>query len=186
VVVLDAATLAQTYDGTTRLVTATTTPAGLAHTVTYDGSPTPPSAAGSYAVVATVTDANHVGSASGTLVVAARPVVVHLDDLEQVADGGPKTVIVTTTPAGLATSVTYDGSAIPPSAPGSYAVMAQVVEPNHAGSASATLRLRSPVTGAGSSGASSSGGSGGGSCGLGGGVASLFAVLVLLRRLRLR
>ncbi|WP_052263304.1 MBG domain-containing protein [Geobacter pickeringii] len=62
--------LSATYDGTAKSVTATTTPAGKTVTVTYNGSATAPTAAGSYVVVATVTDANYTGSATGTLVIA--------------------------------------------------------------------------------------------------------------------
>ncbi|QSV44630.1 MBG domain-containing protein [Geobacter benzoatilyticus] len=62
--------LNQTYTGTSKTVTATTSPVGLGYGVTYNGSATAPSAAGSYAVVATVTDANYTGSATGTLVIA--------------------------------------------------------------------------------------------------------------------
>ncbi len=62
--------LTQTYDGTSRVVTATTSPAGQTVAVTYDGSPTAPTNAGSYAVVGTVTSVGYAGSASGTLVVA--------------------------------------------------------------------------------------------------------------------
>ncbi|NLC13882.1 MAG: hypothetical protein GX768_07555, partial [Chloroflexi bacterium] len=59
-----------TYDGTQKSVTVTTVPAGLAVVVTYEGSTTPPSAAGSYAIVATVNDSNYLGSAEGTLVIS--------------------------------------------------------------------------------------------------------------------
>ena len=62
--------LAQTYDGAPKSVLATTEPAGLAVELTYDGSADAPVAAGTYAVVATVYDANYEGSATGTLVVA--------------------------------------------------------------------------------------------------------------------
>ena len=62
--------LTQTYDGTPKPVTATTTPAGLAVSITYDGSATPPTAAGSYAVSGTVNDPIYQGSGSGTLVIA--------------------------------------------------------------------------------------------------------------------
>lgn len=63
--------LQQTFDGTPKPVSATTTPANLSVAITYIGSGTAPTAAGSYAVVATVTDANYSGSANGTLVIAA-------------------------------------------------------------------------------------------------------------------
>lgn len=62
--------LVQTYDGTPRTATATTTPAGLGLVFTYDGSPTVPTGAGSYAVVATIDDPIYMGSATGTLEVA--------------------------------------------------------------------------------------------------------------------
>ena len=61
--------LEQTYDGTARSVAATTDPAGLAVDFTYDGLATAPTAAGSYAVVATVNDENYEGTASGTLTI---------------------------------------------------------------------------------------------------------------------
>jgi len=59
--------LNQTYDGSPKAVLVTTTPEGLAHEVTYDGITTEPSDASTYAVVATVTDPNHEGSANGIL-----------------------------------------------------------------------------------------------------------------------
>ena len=62
--------LSQTYDGSAKTATVTTDPPGLAVSVTYDGSTTPPSMGGSYAVVATVTEPNYSGTASGTLVIA--------------------------------------------------------------------------------------------------------------------
>lgn len=62
--------LAQTYTGSPLSVTVTTIPSGLTATVTYDGSATPPTLAGSYAVGATVTSAGFTGSATGTLVIS--------------------------------------------------------------------------------------------------------------------
>jgi hypothetical protein len=62
--------LNQIYDGTVRVVSATTVPPGLTVDLTYDGGPTAPIAAGSYAVGATVNDARYQGSATGTLAVA--------------------------------------------------------------------------------------------------------------------
>ena len=62
--------LSQNYDGTARIATATTDPAGLVVDLTYDGSPTPPTAVGSYVVTGVVADATYQGSAVGTLVVA--------------------------------------------------------------------------------------------------------------------
>jgi len=131
--------LSQQFDGTPKPVTVTTTPPGLAVNVTYNGSATVPSAIGSYAVTATITDANYDGSASGTLQIAAGLATVTIGNLSQVYDGTAKTVTVTTVPAGLAVDITYNGSATAPVSAGSYAVVATVNDPNYAGSASDTL-----------------------------------------------
>jgi hypothetical protein len=72
--------LSQTYDGTAKAATATTTPSGLAVSFTYDGSATAPAGAGSYAVVGTINDANYQGSATGTLVIDKATLTVTADN----------------------------------------------------------------------------------------------------------
>jgi uncharacterized repeat protein (TIGR01451 family) len=143
-IALDASTLGATWDGSPHAVTATTTPAGLAYTVTYDGLLDPPSAVGSYAVVATITDADHSASAAtGTLVISAAGATITLDapTLSATYDGQPHVVTATTTPSGLAYAITYDGSATAPVNAGSYAIVATVTAPGHSGSASGTLTI---------------------------------------------
>lgn len=73
-VILDS--LSQVYDGTPRLVTASTTPSGISNSVyiTYDGATNVPVNAGSYAVTGLVSDVDfngttYVGMATGTLLV---------------------------------------------------------------------------------------------------------------------
>ena len=61
--------LAQTYSGSPLTATASTTPSGLTVNYTYNGSSTAPTAAGSYAVVGTISDVNYQGSNTGTLVI---------------------------------------------------------------------------------------------------------------------
>jgi uncharacterized repeat protein (TIGR03803 family) len=64
--------LTQTYSGSPEYATVTTGPAGLATSVVYtqNGQPVAnPTAAGSYQVVATITNPNYAGSATGTLVI---------------------------------------------------------------------------------------------------------------------
>jgi len=131
--------LATSYNGTTKTVSATTDSAGLAVTFTYDGSATPPINAGSYAVVATIIDANYFGNASGTLVIAKAQATVALSGLAQTYDGAPKAATAITTPAGLAVNLTYDGNATAPTAVGSYTVAVAISDPNYTGSASGTL-----------------------------------------------
>ena len=63
--------LAQTYDGSPKSATVTTSPAGLSEvSITYDGSATAPTSAGNYAVQATLTNANYQAvPATGTFVI---------------------------------------------------------------------------------------------------------------------
>ena len=61
--------LSQTYTGSALTAIATTIPASLSVSLTYNGSSTVPTAAGSYAVVGTINNTNYTGSASGTLII---------------------------------------------------------------------------------------------------------------------
>jgi hypothetical protein len=98
--------LNQTFDGTPKAATATTTPAGLSVTFTYDGTPVAPTTVGSHAVVATVSDANYQGSASGTLVIAAGPdVVITVDSSGDGSTDPPGSIV--TVPAGESQTITF-------------------------------------------------------------------------------
>ncbi len=124
--------LNQTYDGSAKSVSVTTTPSGLATSVTYDGSATAPTNAGSYAVVATVNDSNYEGSASGTLVISKANATISLSNLSHIYDGTPKSATATTTPAGLSgVTITYNGSPTAPTGAGSYAVVASLTNANY-------------------------------------------------------
>jgi len=67
--------LSHLYDGTPKSATATTNPPGLTVvSITYNGSSTAPTAIGSYAVVATLTNDNYAASPmTGTLVISSVP-----------------------------------------------------------------------------------------------------------------
>jgi hypothetical protein len=214
--------LSHVYDGNPKSPSFVTTPPGLPVTITYNGSATPPSQAGDYALQATVQhalyqgaaqavfaiakapqaiqfppiadqpanatlalsaigggsirpvrftvtagpailsggtslsftgagnvavaadqdgDANHDAAASVTrsFQVARVPAVVQLSNLQQAYNGTPRSVTAVTVPSALPVSVTYDGSATPPVAVGSYAVAATVDTSIYFGSAQATL-----------------------------------------------
>ena len=63
--------LSATYDGTPKSATATSSPVVPGISVTYDGNATAPTNAGSYAVVATLTNADYAAApAAGTLIIA--------------------------------------------------------------------------------------------------------------------
>jgi hypothetical protein len=127
------------YDGQPQAVSFTTTPEDLTVLVTYNGSSDPPVAAGAYEVEAVITDPNYSGSTSGILTISQAPAVVILGNLEAAYDGAPKFASITTEPASLAVTVTYDGSPDAPINLGSYEVEAVVTEVNYTGSASGTL-----------------------------------------------
>ncbi len=78
-------------------------------------------------------------STNAALTITPAPVTVTLNDLLQAYDGTPKTAAAATVPAGVALAITYNGSATAPANAGNYAVVATVIDPNYAGSASGTL-----------------------------------------------
>jgi len=125
-----------------------TTPANLSVSFTYNGSSTAPTAAGSYAVVGTINDTNHTGSAPGTLTISKASATVALGSLNQTYTGSPLVATATTTPAGLSVSFTYNGSSTAPTAAGSYAVVGTINDTNHTGSASGTLDIGTAISAA--------------------------------------
>jgi hypothetical protein len=131
--------LNQTYNGSAKAATATTTPSGLAVTFTYNGSATVPTSAGSYTVVGTINDPNYQGSATGTLVIAQASGGIVLGSLNQTYNGSAEAATATTTPSGLAVTFTYNGSATIPTSAGSYTVVGTINDPNYQGSATGTL-----------------------------------------------
>jgi 2',3'-cyclic-nucleotide 2'-phosphodiesterase/3'-nucleotidase/5'-nucleotidase len=133
--------LTQTFDGTTKPVIVNTVPPGLATSATYNGGSSAPINSGSYAVCATVIQPGYTGSGSGTLTIGKAAAAVALGNLSFTYDGSPKSVTATTSPAGLAVTVTYDGSLNPPVGAGTYAVVATVSDPNYQGTATGTMTV---------------------------------------------
>ena len=95
--------LSQIYTGSALPAAVTTNPAGLAVTVTYNGSPTVPTAVGTYAVEATITDSRCPGgfSVSGTLAITigGSPFVISC----QLLTFSQLTLAITSLPAQLVT-----------------------------------------------------------------------------------
>jgi hypothetical protein len=138
-IALDATTLDQTYDGSPKSVKVITTPAGIAHSITYDGSATAPTAAGTYKVEAKITDSNYSGTATGTLTIKQAVAKVTLANLNQTYTGSPLSATATTEPVGKTVNFTYNGSATAPTNAGTYAVVGTVSDDNYTGSASGTM-----------------------------------------------
>ncbi|WP_168205823.1 MBG domain-containing protein [Geobacter sp. FeAm09] len=135
--------LTATYDGTPKAVTVTTNPAGKAVIVTYNGSTTAPTNAGSYDVVATISDTNYQGTASGTLVIGKATAAITLSDLTATHDGTAKSATAITNPTGLAVTFTYtyNGSVVIPINVGTYTVVATISDANYQGTASGTFKI---------------------------------------------
>ena len=136
---VDLSSLNQTYDGTARAVIATTTPPALALNLSYNGSSSPPTNAGIYTVIATVSDPVYRGSTTNTLVIGKATALVTLSGLSQSYDGTAKPVMVDTTPSNLWVSVIYDGSVRVPINAGNYTAVGTINNVNYQGSATNTL-----------------------------------------------
>ncbi len=134
-----------TYDGKSHTATGTATGvnneslAGLVLTATTHTN------AGIYSDAWTFSDANGNYANAGATVtdtIAKAPVTITLAPLAQMYDGTPKPVTATTvetpTVSNLTVAISYNGGATAPTLPGSYTVLATVVDPNYAGSLSAT------------------------------------------------
>ena len=100
--------LAQTYNGAQKTVSVTTNPASLANSVTYNGSVTAPTNAGTYAVVATITNSNYTGSASNNLVIAKAPQTITFNALSPVLDDAAPFALSASASSGL--TVAYSSS----------------------------------------------------------------------------
>ncbi len=83
-VTLNPASLTQTYSAIAESSTATTSPPGLALSITYNGSATAPINAGSYGVTTTISDPNYQGAASGTLAIAKALLTVTANNASRV------------------------------------------------------------------------------------------------------
>lgn len=131
--------LAPTYDGTLHLPTITTIPPNLPVNLTYNGSSTPPTNAGTYTVIATIADPNYSGSVTNTYVIAQASASLTLSSLSYIYDAAGHTPTATTVPAGLAVSYTYNGlSAIPTNAR-TYTVVGTIADTNYSGSTTTNL-----------------------------------------------
>ena len=137
--------LTATYTGSPHAVTVTTKPTGLSTSVTYNGSPTVPTDAGSYTVVATVTASGYTGSNTGTLVISKAAATVALGNLSAAYNGSSHAATATTTPSGLSVTFTYSGSSTAPTAIGSYPVVATITDPNYTGTGKGTLVISKGV-----------------------------------------
>lgn len=108
--------LTQTYDGTPKSVTVTTSPSGLDHTLTYDESSESPAYFGNYMVTVTVTDPNYAGTSIETFSITNHLTITTGQTLLATVTPVPYqsltndgTLIVSTAPLHIAENVTNNG-----------------------------------------------------------------------------
>ena len=136
----------QEYDGKAKLISVTTTPAGLVSIIKYNGTDLQPVSAGKYDVTVALNDSRYQGSWSGTLTIEKANAVIEFANLINTVDGTPKGGVITSTPNGLNLVVKYLNSegetiASAPSAVGVYQVEATVTENNYYGVSTKTLKI---------------------------------------------
>ncbi|MFH1498655.1 MAG: SMP-30/gluconolactonase/LRE family protein [Verrucomicrobiota bacterium] len=105
-----------------------------------------PLTAGVYETTLRAQNVSGTGTALLTFTIAKGAASVVLGDLAQPFDGTPKVPSATTTPPGLDVTFTYDGSSTPPSAYGSYLVVAAIDDANYAGETVVTFDITAPVS----------------------------------------
>jgi alpha-tubulin suppressor-like RCC1 family protein len=130
------------YDGTAKSVTTSTIPGGLAVTLTYGGSSTPPTNVGVYNVHAAINSASYTGEADGTLTITPASATVTVPTQVVGYNGSPQSATVTISPNGAPYSVTYNGSSTPPTSQGHYDVVATVAAgTNYTGSGTGSFDI---------------------------------------------
>jgi hypothetical protein len=144
-VTIDPVSQTQTYNGEGKAVSVTTSPEGIALTILYDNSDLLPTEAGTYSVDVSTNDPNYSGSASGFLTIEPATALISIGNLSQEYNGSGKSASVETSPAGLSTIVTYNGSSTLPVNAGLYEVIVTVNGNNYIGTAEATLEI-TPAT----------------------------------------
>jgi hypothetical protein len=123
-------------------------------TATYSRTPGEAVAGSPYTISATLSPSGvlsnyYITYNTAPFTITQAPAAVSLSNLSQTYNGSPEPVIALTTPAGLAVSASYTGinstsygpSTSAPTNPGSYSVVAIVVDPNYAGQQSGTLTI---------------------------------------------
>jgi hypothetical protein len=129
------------YDGNPFVITATTKPLNLAYILTYNGSTTPPTNAGTYTVVATIDDNFYAASKTSTFIIQKAVATITISNSSPIYDGNPKSVTVVSVPSTLNRTVTYNGSTTPPTNAGAYTVVVTINDINYQGTKTDTLNI---------------------------------------------
>jgi len=129
------ANLTQTYDGTPKTVTTSSSPSNIPIATTYSGiSPTiypasssAPTNAGTYLVNALTTNSIYNGSGAGTLTISQLTPLISLSgSSNNPYNGSPWSFNASVTPDWMPYSITYNGSQNAPNAAGNYSVVGTI------------------------------------------------------------
>ncbi|HLX62274.1 MAG TPA: MBG domain-containing protein [Planctomycetota bacterium] len=124
--------LLQVYDGNPHVPTVVTTPGGLSYAVTYNGSLTVPTKAGTYSILVKITDPNFTGIVGDTMVVSPAPLSVAANPASRPYGRANPTLTGTLTGAaasdGISANYTCTASATSPV--GTYTITPALVDPN--------------------------------------------------------
>jgi hypothetical protein len=134
-------TISTVYDGSPKTVTATTNPSNLSYYITYNGSTTPPTDAGTYTIVATIDDNFYTGTINGTFIIEKAAATITISNVSQIYGGNPKSVTVVTVPSTQNRTVTYNGSTTPPTNVGKYNVVVTINDINYQGTQTVELNI---------------------------------------------
>ncbi len=108
--------LSRTYTGAAQPATATVVPAGLSVSLTYNGSATAPTNAGTYTVVASASGStggySYAGSATGTLTIAKAAQTITFGSLSSKTYGNPPFTLGATASSGLTVAYTSSTPAV--------------------------------------------------------------------------
>ncbi len=132
------------YNGSPKTTSITGLPLGVASSVTYNGSPTAPTNAGTYTVIGIVNDNNYIGTVTSVIVISPSDISNQLSVAglsNSVYNGSPKTTSITGLPSGVASSVTYNGSPTAPTNAGTYTVIGIVNDNNYIGTVTSVILI---------------------------------------------
>jgi len=99
--------------------------------------------AGQYAITVSGGEATNYSFSyvSGTLTIGKATASVELSNMSQMVDGTAKSPTVTTTPASLNFTITYNGLSTAPTQVGTYTVVVTIQETNYQGTANGTFEI---------------------------------------------
>ncbi len=132
------------YNGSPKTTSITGLPSGVASSVTYNGSTTAPTNAGTYTVVGIITDPNYTGTVTSVIVISPSDISNQLSVAglsNSVYNGSPKATSITGLPSGVASSVTYNGSPTAPTNAGTYTVIGIVNDNNYVGTVTSVILI---------------------------------------------